>query len=157
MAWDLCNTLYNMIMRGDQDDMLPYCAANDIAVVVARPMMGGMLTGRFTKERAENLPDDDWRKGREWFVEPQFSANLALVEGLRPVAERNGRTVAQLAIAWVVRRPEVTSAIVGARNPSQIEEDAAAWDWELSAEDIAEIDALLAKRKLEQARTRSEA
>ena len=148
---------YNMIMRGDEDDVLPYCAYNDIGVIVARPMMGGLLTGKFTKERAACLPDDDWRKGRSYFVEPELSPNLALIEGLRPIAERNGRTVAQLAIAWVLRRPEVTAAIVGARNPSQIEEDVAAWDWELSAEDIADIEPLLAKRErdLEQARGES--
>jgi len=149
---------YNMIMRGDEDHVLPYCAANDIGVVVARPMMGGLLTGRFTRERAGTLPDDDWRKGREWFVEPQLSANLTLVAALRPIAERSRRTVTQLAIAWVLRRPEVTAAIVGARSPAQIEENVAAWDWELSAEDIAEIDALLAmrQRELKQARIRSQ-
>lgn len=145
---------YNMIMRSDEDDVLPYCAAKDIGVIVARAMMGGVLTGRFTKARAENLPDDDWRKGREWFVEPQLNANLALVEGLRPIAERNDRTVAQLAIAWVLRRPEVTAAIVGVRNLSQIEEDVVAWDWKLSAEDIAEIEMLLVKRERELGRAK---
>ena len=72
-------------------------------------------------------------------------------------AERNGRTVAQLAIAWVLRRPKVTSAIAGARSPSQITEDAAACDWELSPEDIAEIDRLLEEREreLEQARAQA--
>ncbi len=147
---------YNMIMRDDEDDLLRYCAANNIGVIVARPMMGGLLTGKFSKERAARLPDDDWRKGREWFAEPQLNANLALVEGLRPIAERQGRTVAQLAIAWVLRRPEVTSVIVGARYPWQIEEDVAAWGWELSAEDIAEIDVLLAERERELERARTE-
>ena len=145
---------YNMIMRSDEDDVLPYCAAKDIGVIVARSMMGGVLTGKFTKARAENLPDDDWRKGKEWFVEPQLSANLALVEGLRPIAERNGRTVAQLAIAWVLRRPEVMAAIVGVRNLSQIEEDVVASDWKLSAEDIAEIETLLVKRERELGRAK---
>ncbi len=140
---------YNMIMRDDEDEVLPYCATNDIDVIVARPMMGGMLTGKFSKERAEHLPDDDWRKGRNYFVEPELSANLVLVEGLRPIAERNGMTVAQLAIAWVLRRPEVTAAIVGARSPAQIEEDAAAWDRKLPAQDLAEIETLLARRKQE--------
>jgi aryl-alcohol dehydrogenase-like predicted oxidoreductase len=140
---------YNMTMRGDEDDVLPYCADHDIGVVVARPMMGGLLTGRFTRERAERLPDDDWRKGRNYFVDPELGANLALVEGLRPIAERDGKTVAQLAIAWVLRRLEVTSVIAGARYPWQIEEDTAAWDWELSGGDIAEMDALLAKRERE--------
>jgi aryl-alcohol dehydrogenase-like predicted oxidoreductase len=68
------------------------------------------------------------------------------VDGLRPIAERNGKTVAQLAIAWVLRRPEVTGAIVGSRKPSHIEETIEAGDWELDLETVAEIDALLAKR-----------
>lgn len=118
-------------------------------------MQAGLLTGTFTKERAANLPRDDWRRGSSYFREPELSANLALVERLRPIAERHGRTVAQLAIAWVLRRPlrlrsgqaEVTAAIVGARRPSQIEETAPAGDWALSAEDIAEIDALFLLNK----------
>ena len=137
---------YNMIMRDDEDSVLPYCAASGIGVVVAEPMMGGLLTGKLTKERAENLPEDDWRKGRQQFVGLELNANLALVEDLRPIAGRNGRTVAQLAIAWVLRRPEVTAAIAGARSPHQIEEDITAWDWELSNEDAAEIEVLLEKR-----------
>lgn len=138
---------YNMVIRGDEAELLPYCAANNIGVIVARPMLGGLLTGKFTKERAAHLPDDDWRKRRSWFQDPELSASLALVEGLRPLAARHGRTVAQLAIAWILRRPEVTAVIAGARRPSQIEEDVAAWDWQLSAEDLAEIEALLTERE----------
>ena len=110
-------------------------------------MQTGMLTGKYTKEMVDRLPDDDWRKEfSPHFNEPLLSANLKLVDGLRPIAERYGKTVAQLAIAWVLRRPEMTSAIVGARRPSHIEETAAAGDWALSSEDIVEIDALLARR-----------
>jgi aryl-alcohol dehydrogenase-like predicted oxidoreductase len=146
---------YSMLRRGTEADLLPYCAANDIGVIVYSPMQAGLLTGKFTKERVTNLPDEDWRKGSSAFREPELSANLAFVEKLRPIAERNGRTVAQLAIAWVLRRPlrlrsgqaEVTAAIVGARRPSQIEETAPTGDWVLSAEDIAEIDALLVERE----------
>jgi len=138
---------YSMLRRGIEEDLLPYCAANDIGVIVYSPMQAGLLPGKFTKERAASLSDDDWRKQSSHFREPELGANLALVEGLRPIAERNGRTVAQLAIAWVLRRPEVTAAIVGARRPSQIEETAPAGDWVLSAEDIAAIDALLAERE----------
>jgi aryl-alcohol dehydrogenase-like predicted oxidoreductase len=138
---------YSMLRRGIEEDLLPYCAANDIGVIVYSPMQAGLLTGKFTRERVERLPDDDWRKRNSHFQEPELSANLAFVEKLRPIAERNGRTVAQLAIAWVLRRPEVTAAIVGARRPSQIEETAPAGDWVLSAEDIAEIDTLLAERE----------
>ena len=138
---------YSMLRREVEDRLLPYCAANDIGVIVYSPMQAGLLTGKFTKERVANLPDGDWRRGNEHFQEPQLSANLALVEKLRPIAERSGRTLAQLAIAWVLRRPEVTAAIVGARRPSQIEETAQAGDWKLSAEGIAEIDLLLAERE----------
>lgn len=138
---------YSMIVRGVEEELLPYCAANKIGVIVYSPMQAGLLTGKFTKERVESLPEDDWRRGAPFFQEPQLSVNLTLVETLRPIAERNGRTLAQLAIAWVLRRPELTAAIVGARRPSQIEETAFAGEWALSEEDIAEIDELLAKRE----------
>ncbi|MBN1977907.1 MAG: aldo/keto reductase [Anaerolineae bacterium] len=137
---------YSMLRRDVEQELLPYCAANDIGVVAYSPMQAGLLTGKFSKERAASLADGDWRKQNPLFQEPQLSVNLALVEKLRPIAERNGRTLAQLAIAWVLRRPEVTAAIVGARRPSQIEETASAGDWTLSQEDIAEIGALLEER-----------
>ena len=139
---------YSMIERGVEEELLAHCAANDIGVIVYSPMQTGLLTGKYTRERIARLPDDDWRKHRsDHFQEPALSANLELVEALRPIAERQGRTVAQLAIAWVLHRPEVTAAIVGARRPSQVEETAPAGDWLLSAEDIAEMDTLLAKRE----------
>jgi aryl-alcohol dehydrogenase-like predicted oxidoreductase len=138
---------YSMIVRGVEDALLSYCAANNIGVIVYSPMQAGLLTGRFSRERVASLPNDDWRQRNMHFQEPELSANLALVEGLRPIAARNGRTLGQLAIAWVLRRPEVTAAIVGARRPAQIEETVAAGDWVLSGEDIAEIDALLARRE----------
>jgi len=139
--------VYSMILRDIENDLLPYCAANDVGVIVYWPLMAGLLTGKFTRERAARLPGDDWRLGRRYFVEPELSADLALVEGLRPIAERNGRTVAQLVVAWTLRRPEVTAAILGARRPSQIEETATAAGWVLSAEDLAEIEVLLERRK----------
>ena len=138
---------YSMLRRGVEAELLPYCAANGIGVIVYSPMQAGLLTGKFSRERVAQLAAEDWRRRNHHFQEPQLSATLDLVESLRPIAERNGRTLAQLAIAWVLRRPEVTAAIVGARRPAQIEETAPAADWTLAAEDIAEIDALLAKRE----------
>jgi aryl-alcohol dehydrogenase-like predicted oxidoreductase len=137
---------YSMLRRDAEQELLPYCTANNIGVVAYSPMQAGLLTGKFTQERVASLPDGDWRRQNSLFQEPQLSANLALVEKLRPIAERHGKTLAQLAIAWVLRRPEVTAAIVGARRPSQIEETAPAGDWTLSQKDIAEIDALLEER-----------
>ena len=135
---------YNMLEPGIEQDILGYCAANHIGVIVYSPMCSGLLTGKFTKEKVDALPTDDWRRASSpYFQEPQFSAHLQLVEKLRPIAERNNKTLSQLAIAWVLRRPEVTSAIVGARRPSQIEQTAAAGDWVLSEIDKAELDTIL--------------
>ncbi|MGD0649630.1 MAG: aldo/keto reductase [Verrucomicrobiia bacterium] len=138
---------YSMLQRGVELELLAYCAANNIGIVVYSPMQKGLLTGKITRERVRQFPEDDHRSRDPQFQEPLLSANLELVEGLRRVADRRGRTVAQLAIAWVLRRPDVTSAIVGVRKPSQIEETAGAADWTLSKEDLAEIDALLKKRE----------
>ncbi len=135
---------YNMLQPAIEQDILGYCAANHIGVIVYSPMCSGLLTGKFTKEKKEALPADDWRPASSpYFQEPYFSAHLQLVEKLQPIAERNNKTLSQLAIAWVLRRPEVTSAIVGARKPSQIEQTAPAGDWVLSEEDKAELDTVL--------------
>jgi aryl-alcohol dehydrogenase-like predicted oxidoreductase len=125
---------------------LTYCAENSIGVIVYSPMQRGLLTGTFSQERLAGLPLDDHRRRSPDFHEPRFGATLELVDRLRPIAERNGRTLAQLAISWVLRRPEVTAAIVGARRPDQIAETAPASDFELSAEDVEEIEQLLAER-----------
>jgi aryl-alcohol dehydrogenase-like predicted oxidoreductase len=137
---------YNMLARDIEEDLLPYCAENDIGVVAYSPMMSGLLTGKYDRESIQNLPDDDWRKDSTQFTEPELSANLELIEELRPIAERQGKTLAQLAIAWVLRRPGVTAAIVGARRPDQIEETVEAGEWQLSEEDLAEMESLLEER-----------
>lgn len=139
---------YSMIERKPEEELLDYCRQNNIGVVAWGPLGHGLLTGKFTRERLRNLDKGDgFRSNNIHFKEPEVSRNIELAEKLGPIAVRNGRTVAQLAIAWVLRRPELTSAIVGARKPSQIEETAPAGDFELSKKDIAEIDKLLAERE----------
>jgi aryl-alcohol dehydrogenase-like predicted oxidoreductase len=138
---------YSMICRGIEKDLLPYCKKNSIGVVAYSPMQRGLLTGKFSKRYLTTLAPDDHRLRMPEFTEPQFSINLEFVERLKPIAAETGRTVAQLAIAWVLRRPEVTSAIVGARSPSQIEETAKAADLKLANEDIEQIEQLLKKRQ----------
>jgi len=138
---------YSMLERGIEEELLDYCSANDIGVIVYSPMQKGLLTGKVTREWVENLPQDDHRCEDPHFQEPELGANLELVEGLRSIAQKSDRTVAQLAIAWVLRRPEVTAAIVGARRPSQIEETVVAGDRALSEEDIAAIQMLLGERQ----------
>ena len=138
---------YSMLHREVEDELLGYCGENDIGVIVYSPMQRGLLTGKFDAERLANLPKGDHRKASPDFQQPQLDATLQLVEQLRPIADRNGRTLAQLAISWVLRRDEVTAAIVGARSPSQIIETAPAADWELSEKDIEEIEQLLTRRQ----------
>jgi aryl-alcohol dehydrogenase-like predicted oxidoreductase len=137
---------YSLLVRGAEAELLPYCAAQQIGVIVYSPMQKGLLTGKITRTWVEQLPADDHRRRDPQFQDPQLAANLELVEGLRRLAEPHGKTPAQLAIAWVLRRPEVTAAIVGARKPSQIEETVAAGDWELAPAEIAAIDTLLERR-----------
>lgn len=134
---------YSMLRREVEDQLLGYCEENNIGVIVYSPMQRGLLTGKFSKEYLENLPDDDHRKKVADFQEPNFSAVLELLEQLKPIAEQNNRTLAQLAISWTLRRNEVTAAIVGARKPAQITETAKASDFVLSVEDVEQIEPLL--------------
>jgi aryl-alcohol dehydrogenase-like predicted oxidoreductase len=116
-----------------------------MGVLAYSPMQRGLLTGKFSPLRLADLAPDDHRRRHPDFQEPRFSATLELVESLKEIAVRNGRTCAQLAISWVLRRDELTAAIAGARRPSQIIETAPASDWDLSENDIEQIDKLLAE------------
>ncbi|MGB9682155.1 MAG: aldo/keto reductase [bacterium] len=143
---------YSMITRGIEKEILPYCKEKNIGVIVYSPMQKGLLTGKITRERVNNFPPDDHRRNDPHFQEPELSINLELVKNLEDIAKKYNRTLAQVAIAWILRRSEVTAAIVGIRNPSQIEEIAPAGDFELTVEDIETIDRFLQERdkKLEE-------
>ncbi len=134
---------YSMLRRDIEAELLPYCDRNHIGVVAYSPMQKGLLTGKFSAEHVKTLAADDHRRKDPNFNGELFEKNLAIVDALRPIAERNGKTVAQLAIAWTLRKEEVTAAIVGARKQKQIEETVLAGDWILSEEDIAEIEMIL--------------
>lgn len=137
---------YNLLDREIEDATLAFCHEHGIGVVAYSPMGKGLLTGAFDRSRAAALESDDHRSRDPKFCDPLLSVNLQLVERLRPVAERHGKSIAELAIAWVLRRPEVTSAIVGARRPEQIEQTASAADWQLLPEDLAQIQQALDQR-----------
>jgi aryl-alcohol dehydrogenase-like predicted oxidoreductase len=137
---------YSMLRREAEAELLPFCQKHGIGVICYSPMQMGLLTGTFTKERAAGLPEDDVRARNAFFAEPALSRNLAFVDKLRPIAARNGRRVSELAIAWVLRRQEVTAAIVGGRRPQQVDDIAGAADWDLLPSDIEEIEALLVAR-----------
>lgn len=137
---------YSLLRRDVEADLLPFCAAQGIGVLAYSPMQAGLLTGAFTRERAAALPASDWRSRSPYFQEPQLSANLRVVEQLQTLARRRQITVAQLALAWVLRRPELTSAIAGARRAEQIEATVKAGDLILTATELSEIAAILEER-----------
>ena len=134
---------YSMLARGIETSQLPYCRENGMGILAYSPMQKGLLTGKFTREHMQTLAADDHRRQDRSFRGDAFERNLAIVEALKPVAARNGKTLAQLAIAWVLRDAAVTAAIVGARRPEQIDETAAAADWDLSEDDIQQIETIL--------------
>ena len=138
---------YSMLRRDVEAELLPFCGANNIGVIVYSPMQAGLLAGAFSRDRVERLADDDWRKRSPYFTEPALSANLDLVEKLKSLAAKRGRSVAELAIAWVLRRSEVTAAIVGGRGPEQVEQTRGGGDWDLTPAEVAEIDTLIARRE----------
>ncbi|QDU95506.1 aldo/keto reductase [Lignipirellula cremea] len=137
---------YSMIARGVEEEILEFCGENQIGVICYSPMGKGLLTGAFTRERAESLPEDDHRSRDPKFAEPLLGINLLMVERLKPIADRAGQTLPQLAVAWVLRREEVTAAIVGARRPDQIAGVAPGGDWVLSNDEIVEVQAALDER-----------
>jgi aryl-alcohol dehydrogenase-like predicted oxidoreductase len=134
---------YNPIRRGIEADLLPYCRAHDIGVIVYSPMASGLLTGAMTKERAAALPSNDWRSRNPAFQEPKLTRNLALVEVLRTIGARHGRSPGETAIAWTLRDDAVTGAIVGARDAQQVDGWIGAASFRLSAGEIAEIESAL--------------
>ncbi|MDP0498358.1 MAG: aldo/keto reductase [Verrucomicrobiota bacterium JB024] len=131
---------YSLLKREIEEGQLPYCDEHNVGVIVYSPMGSGMLTGAMTRERAASLPKEDWRSGNPQFTEPKLSENLKLVDRLREVAGTHGRSPGEAAIAWTLRRPEVTAAIVGARNPAQVEGIVGAMDFRLSDEEIAHVE-----------------
>jgi aryl-alcohol dehydrogenase-like predicted oxidoreductase len=130
---------YSLIERDVEAEILPFAQRERIGVIVYSPMGSGMLSGAMTRERAEHLPDDDWRASDARFNEPKLSENLALVQRLAAVADRHDTTPGAVAIAWALRNPAVDGAIVGFRAPDQVDPLVDAADLELSADDITTI------------------
>jgi aryl-alcohol dehydrogenase-like predicted oxidoreductase len=131
---------YSLVHRDVEREILPFCRSNGLGVIVYSPMASGLLTGAMTRERAASLPESDWRSRDIEFREPKLSKNLALVERLREVGDRVQRPPGQVAIAWALRNPAVTGAIVGARNANQVEGNVDAATLRLTDKEMAEIE-----------------
>lgn len=134
---------YSMLVRNVEAEILPFCAANNIGVIAYSPMRNGMLSGAMTRERVNNLAQDDWRRRNPDFQEPNLTRNLELAELLRKIASKHGRTAGEAAIAWVLRNPAVTGAIVGVRKADQVSGVIGAATWRLTNSEAEEVEAFL--------------
>jgi aryl-alcohol dehydrogenase-like predicted oxidoreductase len=132
---------YSAISPEIEERVLPYCSRHNIGVIVYSPMKSGLLTGKMTKERVQGFPEDDFRKRALAFQEPNLSRNLELAQLMKRIGEGHGRSAGEIAIAWTLRHPAVTAAIVGMRSAEQARGVLGALEFRLSAEEIAEIDA----------------
>ncbi len=131
---------YSLLNRNIEAEILPFCKENNIGVINYSPMVSGLLTGKMTAERIKNLPEDDWRKRSSNFNEPKLSRNLALAEKLKEIGRRHDVEAGVVAVAWTLRHPAITAAIVGARRPDQVDGILPAATFRLSNEEIAEIE-----------------
>ena len=131
---------YSLVTREIEKDILPYTRRNNIGVIAYSPMAAGLLTGSMTKERAASLTDEDWRKRLPNFQEPLLSRNLRMVEFLRGIGQRHGRTPGQVAIAWTLANPAITGAIVGFRSPQQVAGILDGAEYRLSQSELGEIE-----------------
>jgi aryl-alcohol dehydrogenase-like predicted oxidoreductase len=133
---------YSLIRREAEIELLPYCQSQNIGVICYSPMASGLLTGSMTRDRIAALPLNDWRTRNPEFQEPKLSRNLLIAQHLRDIGQRHGVSAGEAAIAWVLRHPAITGAIVGARNAKQVEGIIAAANLTLAPAEIEELHAV---------------
>lgn len=134
---------YSLLRRDIEAEVLPFCLQHNIGVINYSPMVSGLLTGKMTAERIAQMPADDWRKRSPNFNEPKLSRNLKLVELLREIGKDRGVEPGVLAIAWTLRNPAITAAIVGARRPDQVDGVVPAATLRLADEEAGRLEAFL--------------
>ena len=134
---------YSAMRRDIEDEILPYCEKNNIGTIVYSPMVSGLLTGKMTRERIAAFADDDFRSRSNYFKEPGLTAGLELANLFTEIGSRHGLSAGEVAIAWTLRLSAVTGAIVGARNPKQIDGIIGAGEFRLSSEEVDEIEGQL--------------
>jgi methylglyoxal reductase len=128
---------YNLLDRSIEAEVLPFCRENNLGVLCYSPMALGLLTGKVTPDRG--FPTSDIRSSNPLFSADSRRKVLEAIEKVRPIASAHNATPAQLAVAWVLGQPGITTALVGARNERQVAENAAAAAIKLSTEELARI------------------
>lgn len=137
---------YNMLVRQIEADVLPWCREHNVAVLVYWPLMKGLLAGKISRDYV--FGPDDSRHKYPMFLGDERRKNHDFVDRIQAIARAAGHTVAELVINWTVHQPGITSALCGAKRPDQIRECAGGSGWQLTVEQIAQIDDALAERGL---------
>ena len=127
------------LVRPDARPNIEWSADHGTGVIVYSPMQSGLLTEKWTLDRADALAPDDWRRKSADFQRPRIERNLQIRDSLVPIAKRHGVSVGAVAVAWTLAQRGVTGAIVGARSPEQVDGWIAAGSLELTDEDLREI------------------
>ena len=130
---------YSIARPRSEQDVLPYCLANGIGVIVYSPMQAGLLSGAMTRERIAAFPKEDWRTRNAEFAEPKLTKNLETAALLTQIGAAHGRTAGEVAIAWTLHNPAVTGAIVGGRSAAQIDGVIGAMEFRLDDTEVARI------------------
>ncbi|MGE7920132.1 aldo/keto reductase [Viridibacillus sp. NPDC093762] len=138
---DVVQLEYNMLNRAIEEDILPYCIEQQIAVVAYGPLAFGILGGKYTKDL--KLDSCDWRNRVELFKAGNFEANLTKVERLKEIALKKDTTVGNLAIAWLLAQKGITAVIPGGKKTNQLLENLKASEIKLTAEDLASIEEII--------------
>ena len=135
---------YNLLLRDIEADLVPWSLQRNVSLVVYWPLMKGLLAGKLPRDHV--FAPKDGRAKYPMFQGDEWQKNQDLVDCMREIASAAGRKVAELAIAWTVRQPGITSALCGAKRPDQIAETAAGASWDLSVEEAGALDDALAAR-----------
>jgi aryl-alcohol dehydrogenase-like predicted oxidoreductase len=136
---------YSLLRRDIESEVLPFCRQHNIGVINYSPMVSGLLTGKMSAERVRNFPEDDWRRRNQNFQEPKLSRNLELAALLGEIGRDHGVQAGVVAVAWTLRNPAITAAIVGARRPDQVEGTLPAATFRLSDAEAERIERWLAE------------
>lgn len=132
---------YSLAERTAEEALFPWLEDRGVRAIVYSPLKHGLLSGSMDRRRVAALDPSDWRHGHEQYTEPRLTRNLEIVGALTAVGMRHGRSAAEVALTWTLRRPAVAGAIVGARRAGQVEAVAAAGNLVLSPEDVAQLEA----------------
>ena len=130
---------YNMLERDVEKEILPFCRRNNIGVIAYSSTCKAILSGRY-RSVGDEFP---WYYAEDPDFKENFERNLRIVDALRPLAAKYGRTLAQLAINWVINRPGVTAALMGSRTAARVEENAGAAGWKILPEDLEKVEKIL--------------